>query len=120
MTFRRIKQLFERVTSLLEAFKAKTTGDKPLDSLLVTEILAKYSDALFEMVRDLLNFFFEFKNEGFAPLDAEWVSDHVTIPGLFAVLEDVAAVNGVPWLVPFFRGFSAQALGKALGMSGRT
>jgi len=86
--------------------------DNALKQLQVSEVIDQYGDVAFEEIAKLFNFAFEYRNEEYEPVDADWISDNLSIREMGMILQEVLKMNKLEWLLPFFRDKFLEELQK--------
>lgn len=101
MPIRRAQKFLLLLARKVDIVQAETGRD--LKDVNVVDLIGEFGDLIFEHLTDVFNFVFEFDNEKYEPVNAEWLGDNVSIRLLIVILEEIAAQNQMGWLVPFFQ-----------------
>ncbi len=101
MPIRRAQKFLLLLARKVDIVQAETGRD--LKDVNVVDLIGEFGDLIFEHLTDVFNFVFEFDNEKYEPVNAEWLGDNVSIRLLIVILEEIAAQNRMGWLVPFFQ-----------------
>lgn len=102
MSIGRIRKFSTRLVQAVEKIKDKADVED-ISELDVASLLNTYGDLIYNEIADLFNFVFEYRNDEYEPATQEWVEDEVTIRELKEIVLKVADVNGLGWLLPFFK-----------------
>lgn len=76
---------------------------KDFQQLQISEVINDYGDEAFEEIARLFNFCFEYRNDDYEPIDAEWISDNLSVREMGMLLQEILKMNKLEWLLPFFR-----------------
>ncbi|MFA4971748.1 MAG: hypothetical protein WC683_03995 [bacterium] len=76
----------------------------------IQELLTKYGGLAFEELTKLLNYIFEYRNAEYEPLTREWVEENISLRQMGVIIEELADLNQLGWVVPFFRKSLASSL----------
>ncbi len=104
-------KLVEAAKELREEIGLKEEDD--LAKVEFASILKDYSGPAFQKITDLLNFVFEYREDGFELLTIEWVEENITIRHLKIIVREIAEQNQMGWLLPFFQSKIMGALSQA-------
>lgn len=74
-----------------------------MQQLQVTALLDKYGDLAFTKIAELFNFCFEYRNDGYEPVDGAWIADNLSVREMGLILTEVLKTNKLEWMLPFFR-----------------
>ena len=94
-----INDTFERLRS---SYLSVVDG-KDFQQLQISEVINDYGDEAFEEIARLFNFCFEYRNDDYEPIDAEWISDNLSVREMGMLLQEILKMNKLEWLLPFFR-----------------
>ena len=87
---------------IVKAFDALRGG---LDAeTTVEQALLELGDELFTTITELWNYLFEYRCDKYKPIDSAWVEENLSIRQLTEIIKEVARLNRMDWLFPFFKG----------------
>jgi hypothetical protein len=73
-----------------------------LRGLDLAELINRFGPGALGVLKDLFNFCFEFRNDNYAPVDETWIEDNLTLREISDIGREVAKLNRMDWLIPFF------------------
>ena len=113
MTIRRVKEFIIIFSSAIDKVK-DITGVDDLKDLDLDDAIVMYADALTEILTDLFNFVFEYKNEEYEKVGIDWVADNISIGMVMTIGKTLATLCRLDWLGPFLK---SRLMTAAVGMT---
>jgi hypothetical protein len=82
--------------------RLSTLTGKDVSEMNVAQLLNEYGDKVFEIITDVLNWVFCYKNSGYKKITSAWVSENISVRIIKEIVKEIARQNGMDWLLPFF------------------